>query len=326
MSDPHGTAAGAAGPAPAAARAVSATQPGLLPPGALSPGLLALVIFLTALWGVNAVLIKITTQGMTPIMAAGLRGAVALLCLTAYGLLRGESFAYRGWPLFHGAMNGLIFAVEFVLIYSGARLTTGSHTSIFINTAPFFVAVGAHYLLPNDQLRPLKVTGLVLAFLGVVTLFSNDILVQHAVNWRGDVLVLAGAGMWGVTTVYIKRAMVYTMSAFRLLYIQILISTPVLIGVSLLAERDWFVAVTPLTVGALLFQALVIVFFTYMMWMVLLKRFTASALQSFTFLTPVWGVFFGITLLGDPVQALMLVGIALVGVGLYLINRPRRFA
>ena len=54
------------------------------------------------------------------------------------------------------------------------------------------------------------------------------------------------------------------------------------------------------------------------------QRFAASALQSFTFLTPVWGVFFGIVLMGDEPQVLMMVGIALVGLGLYLINRPAR--
>jgi drug/metabolite transporter (DMT)-like permease len=263
---------------------------------------------------------------MAPIMAAALRGGVALVCLTAFGLARGESFRYSGWPLIHGTVNALIFAVEFVLFYTGARMTTGSHMSIFINMAPFYVAVGAHYLLPNDQLHPAKVAGLVMAFLGVVTLFSNDILVQKAGYWRGDVLVLLGAGMWAATTIYIKRTMTYTMSPFRVLYIQILVSTPVLLVWSLLMERDWFFNVTIYTIGALLFQSVVVVFFTYMMWLVLLKRFSATSLQSFTFLTPVWGVFFGIMLLGEEAQALMMVGIALVGLGLYLINRPRAAA
>ncbi|HEX7926930.1 MAG TPA: DMT family transporter, partial [bacterium] len=211
----------------------------------------------------------------------------------------------------------------FVLFYTGARLTTGSHMSIFINMAPFYVAIGAHYLLPNDQLHLVKALGLLMAFLGVVALFSNDVLVQKAGYWRGDVLVLLGAGMWAANTVYVKRTLSYTMSPFRVLYIQILVSTPVLLVIALLTEKDWFFNVTAYTIGALLFQAMVVVVFTYMMWLVLLKRFSATALQSFTFLTPVWGVFFGIVLLGDEAQALMLAGIALVGLGLYLINRPR---
>lgn len=281
-----------------------------------------LVVFLTALWGLNAVLIKVLTLGMAPIMAAALRGALALVCLTAFGLLRGESLRYSGWQLFHGVVNALIFAVEFVLFYTGARMTTGTHMSIFINMAPFYVAVGAHYLLPNDTLHVAKVLGLLLAFVGVVALFSNDVFIQKAGYWRGDVLVLLGAGMWAANTLYVKRSLTYIMSAFRVLYIQILVSTPVLLAASLLFERNWFFHVTAVTIGGLVFQAVVVVFFSYMMWLVLLRRFTASSLQSFTFLTPVWGVLFGIVLLGESAQPLMLLGIALVGGGLYLINRP----
>lgn len=290
----------------------------------ISLAIVPLMLFLTALWGINAVFIKVLTLGMTPLMAAGLRGAVGLACLTVYGVYKGESLRFHGWPLFHGVMNALIFAFEFVLFYTGARFTTGGHMSIFINMAPFFVAVSAHYLLPGDRLTWMKGAGLGLAFLGVATLFSNDILVQHAGNWRGDVLVLLGAWLWGATTIYAKRVMVHIMSPFRLIYIQVLVSTPLLIGAGLLFERNWFFNVSAVTVGALLFQGIVVVSFSYVAWTVLLKRFAASALQSFTFLTPVWGVFFGIVLMGDEPQVLMIAGIALVGLGLYLINRPPR--
>jgi drug/metabolite transporter (DMT)-like permease len=137
------------------------------------------------------------------------------------------------------------------------------------------------------------------------------------------VLILLGAMMWGTSTLYVKRVMAQRMSAFRLLYIQILVSTPLLLAAALLLERGWFFAVTPLILGALFFQGVVVVFFSYLMWMILLRRHSASTMQSYTFLSPAWGVFFGVTLLGDPLQGLMVLGIAFVGLGLYLVNRPR---
>jgi len=280
------------------------------------------MLFLTALWGFNALTIKVLTQGMAPVMGAALRGVIALACLTAYGIMRGESRAYSGWDALHGAVNGVIFAVEFVLFYVGARFTTGSHIAIFVNMAPFFVAVGAHYLLPGDRLHRMKTAGLILAFLGVITLFANDILLQHSGNWRGDVLILLGAIMWGSSTLYVKRVMAARMSAFRLLYIQILVSTPLLLAAALLLESGWFFAVTPVVLGALVFQGVVVVFFSYLMWMTLLRRHPASTMQSYTFMSPVWGVFFGVSLLGDPLQGLMVLGIVFVGLGLYLVNRP----
>ncbi len=277
---------------------------------------------LTFLWGANALSIKVVTQGMSPLMATGLRGAIALPLLTAYGRWRKERLTFGGADLWHGVVNGLIFAVEFGLFYSGARLTSAGHIAIFINTAPFFVAIGAHYLLPGDRMHTGKALGLILALAGIAVMFSNDILVQHSTQWRGDVLILAAASLWGVNTLYAKRYMASRMSAFRMLYSQILVSTPLLLLASLALESRPFFAVTAVTVSMVLFQAVATVCFSYMVWMLLVQRYSASAMQSFTFLSPVWGVLLGVAVLGEELQALLVAGIALVGVGIFLVNRP----
>ena len=299
-----------------------ATKPGNTSALPLDTGAILWMTFLTMLWGVNALSIKIVTQGMTPIMATGLRGILAFCILTVFGIWRGEGLRFSGVELLHSTVNGLMFAVEFCLFYSGARMTSAGHIAIFINTAPFFVAIGAHYLLPGDRMHWGKASGLVLALVGIATMFSNDILVRHSDQWRGDLLVLAGSALWGATTIYAKRYMVHRMSAFRILYGQILVSTPVLLLVSLGLERNPFFAVSSLTVAMIVFQGAVAVSFTYLMWTVLLKRYSASAMQSFTFLTPAWGVLLGVLVLGEDVQALLVAGIALVGLGIYLVNRP----
>ena len=74
----------------------------------------------------------------------------------------------------------------------------------------------------------------------------------------------------------------------------------------------------------LLFQAVATVSFSYMVWMMLVQRYSASAMQSFTFLSPIWGVLLGIVVLGEELQAPLVAGIALVGIGIYLVNRPPR--
>ncbi len=184
------------------------------------------------------------------------------------------------------------------------------------------MAVGAHYLLPGDRLFPAKILGLLLAFGGIAVMFSNDILVRHSGQWRGDILLLIGAGLWGANTVYAKRAMVGRMSAFRMLYLQILVSTPVLLVCSLIFERDPFFATTTVTWSMVVFQATVAVSFSYMAWLALMQRYSASSMQSFTFLTPAWGVLLGIIVLGEEIQAAVILGIALIGLGIYLVNRP----
>ena len=281
------------------------------------------MLLLTCMWGLNAISVRVLVGGMAPIMAAGLRGLVALSCLTLYGWIRGESMTFFSRAGFHGAVNGVIFGLEFILIYLGARFTNGGHLSLYINMAPFFVAVGAHYLLPDDRLTPLRVAGLILALAGVAALFFDDLFVAGTGYWRGDLLVLCGALCWGSSTLYVKRWVAHSMSAFRLLYVQILVSTPLILAVSLLVEPNPFPAVTPLIGVQVAFQGVIVVFITYMIWLALLRRYPASAMQSFTFLSPVWGVVAGIVLLGETVTGVMTAGIVLVGIGIFLINRPR---
>ncbi|MEE8394428.1 MAG: DMT family transporter [bacterium] len=296
---------------------------GPLPPQRQADGRLVLwMAFLTALWGLNAVFIKVLTLGMAPLMGAGLRGAIGLALLTGYGRLRGEKMGYRGQDLWHGLAVGGMFAAEFALFYLAAPLTTGGHIAIFINMAPFFVALGAHFFLPGERLTVLKILGLLLAFFGVVVLFSDELYVRQTGFWRGDLMVIAGAALWAGTTLYMKMFMMERFTDFRLLHVHILVSTPLLLGFSWLFEAEPFFAVTGFTVVALLFQAVVVVCFSYMMWMYLLRQYPAGSLQSFTLLTPGWGVAAGVALLGEAVSGLLLAGIALIGVGLYLVNRP----
>lgn len=284
--------------------------------------LAAWMVSLTALWGLNAVFIKVLTLGMAPLMGAGLRGAIGLALLTGYGRLRGEALVYRGKDLLHGLVVGGLFASEFALFYLGARYTTGGRMAIFINSAPFYVALGAHFVLPGERLTVLKILGLLLAFGGVVVLFSDELYVARTGFWRGDLMVIVGAALWAATTLYMKMFMMERFSGFRLLHVQILVSTPLLLGFSWLFEREPFFAVNGLTIAALLFQAVVVVFFSYLMWMNLLRQYPAGSMQSYTFLSPGWGVAAGVALLGEAVSVFLVAGIALIGVGLYLVNRP----
>jgi drug/metabolite transporter (DMT)-like permease len=277
---------------------------------------------LSALWGLNAISIRAVTIGMAPLLAAGLRGVVALLCLVPWGLWRGERLWFSGRLGLHSAVAGLIFATEFCVLYTGASLTTGGHVAIYINTAPFFVAVAAHYLLPGERMTWQRWAGLLLAFTGIAVLFSSDLRVQGSGLWRGDLLVIAGAALWGLTTVYIKRFMVQEMNGFELLYTQIAVSTPFLLAAAVLAPFGASASPTPLALGIVVFQGTVVVFFSYLVWMKLLRSYPASAVQSFTFLTPIWGVLLGALLLGETLRASTFLAIALVGLGLYLVNRP----
>ena len=68
-------------------------------------------------------------------------------------------------------------------------------------------------------------------------------------------------------------------------------------------------------------QTLVGAFASYLAWMWLLRHYPATKLSSFTFLTPVFALVFGVALLGEPLTVQLVLALAGVAVGIVLVNR-----
>ena len=141
---------------------------------------------------------------------------------------------------------------------------------------------------------------------------------------RPGMLGMGAALVWASSTLYIKGVLGHRMTALRVMWIRILISTLLLFAISLATEADPLGRMDRMALISLVFQGTVVVFFSYMMWVRLLQVYPASGLQAFTFLSPVWGVLAGIVLLKEALSWPMAGGIALVAAGLILVNqRPR---
>jgi drug/metabolite transporter (DMT)-like permease len=82
------------------------------------------------------------------------------------------------------------------------------------------------------------------------------------------------------------------------------------------------VLITPLIAGSLAYQAVWVACITYLAWFWLIRHYPASRLASFTFLTPLFGVFAGGLLLNESITNSLLLALVLVGMGIYLVNRP----
>ena len=106
------------------------------------------VSLLTALcmvWGLNAVAIKIANVGIDPIFGAGLRSVIATACLILW--MRFKRIPLFAGNLLDGIVVGLLFGVEFSILYPSLLYTTASSAWILLYTTPFFHAIGAHFFL-----------------------------------------------------------------------------------------------------------------------------------------------------------------------------------
>lgn len=135
----------------------------------------------------------------------------------------------------------------------------------------------------------------------------------------GDFLALLSGLAWGATTVVIRCTSLTNATASKTLLYQ-LVGAFVLLTIAAVCMGQTGFRQTPLAWSSLLFQGIVVTFASYLAWFWLLRHYLASRLGALSFMTPLFGVAFGVWLLGEPVESRFLVGAAMVLVGIALVN------
>ena len=280
------------------------------------------VILLTVLcliWGLNAVAIKFSNEGIAPLFCAGLRSVIASVCLMIWmSWKRLEFFPGR---LFDGFVVGFLFGAEFGLLYLALLYTTASSAWILLFTTPFFHALGAHFFLSGDRLSWNKAVGLVLSFAGILILLSKHLGLPSMQQLTGDLLAIGAAVLWALTTVYIKRRLVAAVSPYHTLFYQILFSIPILFLLSFVFQETPVSHVDWLILLSVAYQGIVVASFSYLGWFFLVHTYAVSRLSSFSFLTPVFATLAGVGLLKEPLTLRLSVSLILVSIGIYVVNR-----
>jgi drug/metabolite transporter (DMT)-like permease len=282
------------------------------------------MIVLCMCWGFNQVTIKIAAAGISPVMQAGLRSVIASVLLLAWAQLRGIPLFRRDGTLAAGMAAGALFAAEFVFIYVGLGHTAASRMVVFIYLAPCFTALGLQWFVPGERLNMAQWTGVALAFLGVALAFADGFGAAKGSTLVGDVFGVIAAALWAATTVTIRSTRLTSTSATKTLFYQLGISALSLPLASLAAGEPGIVALTPKVLASLAYQGVIVAFASYLAWFWLLTRYLAGRLAVFSFLTPLFGVAFGVMILSEPISAVFLGAALLVGAGIFLVNKPAK--
>jgi len=280
----------------------------------------ALLLLLTFSWGLNGVAGKVANTGYNPIFLTVARSAIAAVLVFAWCRLRGIALFERDGTLWPGILAGLLFGGEFALIFVGLDYTSVARSALMVNTMPFWVLLAGHFLL-GERMSLAKLGGLVLAFAGVVVVFSDELSLPSPEAINGDLMSLCAGLFWAATIIVIKASKLSRASAEKMLLYQLVVSAVIIVPLIPLAGpaiRD----VSSLATGALLFQAVYVVAFTYILWFWMMRRYPAAGLSSFAFLTPVFGVLLGGLLLDEPLTAKLFLALGLIAAGLIIVNRP----
>ena len=284
-------------------------------------GAVLVSIVIHSLWGGNPVAVKFSLVAFPPLTTAFLRFAIGIACIALWARWRGVRLLPEKGEWGALWITALLFAVQIASMNVGFDRTSGAMGSVLIATNPLFAAMFAHFLIAGDRMTAARALGLFVAMAGtsLVLLGDADVAVLDpgaAGNW----IVLSSAVMLGLRLALSAR-FVRRIDPTRVVMWQMVLSLPMFGAGALLFEEVAWDRVGPAPIAGLLFQGVVIAGIGFTVSYHLMKRYTPSVMMSFNFVSPIAGVSFAAWLLGDRIGPLLLVGMALVAVGLYLVTR-----
>src|ERR1700719_3850323 len=287
----------------------------------LSPGAVVLMLMFCLSWGFNQIAVKLALPDIPPMLQAMIRSAGALPMLLLMARLRGVKIFASDGTLGAGLFAGLLFGLEFLLIFRGLSLTSASRAVVFLYTAPFFVALGSYQFL-GERLQASQWGGLGLSFAGVALAIGVPQADVDANVLRGDLFIVCGGALWAATTLLVKATPLRRAPPEKALGYQVALSVPILALAGWISGENLTRVPGPLALSLLVYQAFWVVGLTFLLWFALVKTYSASKLSAFTFFTPLFGVVASYFILHDTLTPVFGAAALLVIAGLYLVNRP----
>lgn len=283
----------------------------------------SLLLGFSVVLGLNQALVKVVNAGLAPVFQSGLRSAFALPLVLGFALLMRRKLSVTDGTLPLGILNGILFSVEFCLLFLALDYTTVARASLFFYVMPVWVAIGAHFVVPGDLLNRNKLLGLGMAVTGVVIAFAGDLGAATEDAWIGDLLALTGGIAWAGIALLTRASRLSTCSAEMNLIYQLAVSAIILLTIApLFGPTVRELTSTILTIFAA--QVIVVAAAGFLLWFWLLSIYPVSNMASFGLLSPIFGVFFGWMIFDDALTTTFLLAIALAGTGVVLVNTPVR--
>lgn len=273
---------------------------------------------LCILFGSNSVLVKIVLRGFGMFTAAALRFGMTALILIVWARLTGRSIKVVKNQVHHLVILGIIFTLQMSFFYFGLTLTYASRTALLVNIQPFFVLLLAHFLIPGDRISVPKVTGMMLAFMGILYLFLDDSLVSEDIR-SGDFIIVMATLAWGISAVYIKR-IIHNYAPFHIVLYPMAGASLIAGIAAFLFDAQMIGDLTPESVGCLFFQGLITGAIGFVMWTSMQQKYGTVAVHSFLFLVPISGVFLGGFILNEPITMRILIALVLIVAGITVVN------
>jgi drug/metabolite transporter (DMT)-like permease len=214
------------------------------------------------------------------VFQAGLRSLCAIVPVLVFALLMKKRLSLTDGTLVAGILCGVLFAMEFIMVFNALDLTSVARVSVLFYTMPVWFTVAAHFLLPNESLTTQRFIGLILAVAGVaVAMTSRE---GGSADIAGDLLAIGASLCWTAIALMVRGSRLKRASPEMQLLYQLVVSAMILLPLSLLFGD----LIREMTVGLMwvfLFQVVGVIAIGFLLWFWLLSIYPAASTASLVF-------------------------------------------
>ena len=281
-----------------------------------------LLIVLAAIWGSAFFNIKIASDTYTPMAIAFGRIFFAALVMVLYCWMKGIKIDAFGehWKMY--ASIGLVnLILPFFFISFGIVKVQSNMAAILMSTAPIFATILGQLFIQDEKINFLKLLGIVIGFLGIVFLFSDDLLINQS-NYLFALIIILGPFCYtlgGLLSLKLKHVKNETLTSSILVWAVIM-----LLPVLFIVENPTELRPSWSSTISLFYLGVVATAIAWLMRFYILKSNGLVFQSQVAYIIPIFGLIFGYLFLGEKITYKIIVALIAVLVSTYLIEKSKK--
>ena len=277
------------------------------------------LVLLSLIWASAFFNIKIATYSYGPITIAFLRiffGMIPVLLLCFYKKIKIEVFS-KDWKWF-AAIGIINLVIPFFLIAYGVQKVQSNLAAILMSTTPISATILAHFFIDKEKINLIKILGIILGFLGIVYLFSENLLINDE-NLFSALMILVGSTFYvigGILTLKISHKKNENVTASILIW-----GTIFVCPISFIIEQPWNLNPSLESTLSLIYLGVFPTGIAWLLRFMILKRNGLVFQSQVAYLIPIFGVILGYLFLNELVTSKILISLFIVILGIYFVKK-----
>ena len=278
-----------------------------------------LLTTLALIWASAFFNIKIATYSYGPITIAFLRilfGAIPVIILCLVKNIKIEAFS-NDW-MWYASIGIINLVIPFFLIAYGVQKVQSNLAAILMSSTPISATILAHFFVDKEKINFFKIIGIILGFLGILYLFSDNLLITNS-NFFSALMILLGSTFYvvgGILTLKISHKKNENVTASILIW-----GTLIICPISLFFEQPWTLSPRLDSTLSLIYLGVFPTGIAWLLRFVILKKNGLVFQSQVAYLIPIFGVILGFLFLDELITSKVLIALVAVILGIYFVKK-----